>query len=42
MGVLDKLKDLCHKLVVGVAEGALSTADMWDNVVPVLLRYKLQ
>lgn len=40
--VLDKLKNRCHKLVVGVVEGALNMADVWGNVVPILLRYKLQ
>lgn len=40
--VLDKLKNLCHKLVVGAVEGALNMADMWENVVTVLSCYKLQ
>lgn len=40
--VLDKLKNLCHKLVVRVVKGVLNMADVWDNVVPVLLCYKLQ
>lgn len=40
--VLDKLKNLCHKLAVEVVEGALNMTDVWYNVVPVLLCYKLQ
>ncbi len=40
--VLDKLKNLCHKLDARAVEGVFNMAAMWDNVVLVLLCYKLQ
>lgn len=40
--MLDKLKNLCHKLVARWFEVVLNMADMWDNTVPVLPHYKVQ